>query len=115
MSKWRGLSLPALIVSAVLMLPSQQAEAAPPGAVGGYCSPGQYTQVHGYVHPFWAGNYRYTVNDGVVVNWRYYSSSVPFYWQNSFVTQGDIWSPPAWYTSVEFMCSSNSPVWIAPL
>jgi hypothetical protein len=86
----------------------------PIGAIAGYCSPGQWTRVHWYVHPFWPANYRYAVSDGVRVSWRFFSSEPPFYWEGGFTTQGSIWTPPAWYVTIEFMCSTYSPVWIAP-
>lgn len=86
----------------------------PVGAIAGYCSPGQWTRVHWYVHPFWPANYRYAVSDGVRVSWRFFSSEPPFYWEGGFTTQGSIWTPPAWYVTIEFMCSAYSPVWIAP-
>lgn len=125
-------TLAVLLACGFLLLPTQQATAATPpvttsaqavaitappgpGGIGGYCSPGQWTQVHWIVHPFWPANYRYTVLDGVRVNWRFFSSEPPFYWEGAFTTQGDIWTPNAWYTTYEFMCSSYSPVWVTPL
>ncbi len=79
------------------------------------CVGGQWTQVHWYVNPFWPLNYRYRVNEGVYVKWRWYSGGVPPYWEGSFTTQGDIWAPPSWYTSVEFLCSTTSNVEITPI
>jgi len=79
------------------------------------CFPGVWTQVHWYVIPFWIANYRYQVNPGVNVSWRWFSAGIPPYWEGSFTTSGDIWTPPSWYTSVEFMCSSPSQVSITPL
>lgn len=102
--------------SSVAMSPQHDVFMADPpiGAIAGYCSPGQWTQVHWYVHPFWPANYRYRVADGVQVSWRFFSSEPPFYWEGGFNTEGSIWTPPAWYVTIEFMCSTNSPVWIAP-
>lgn len=79
------------------------------------CVPGAWTQVHWYITPMWVANYRYRVADGVHVKWRWFSGGVPPYWEGSFTTSGDIWTPPSWFTSVEFMCSSPTSVVITPL
>ncbi len=105
----------AAFVAVFLLLPAQQAHADPTGGIGGYCSPGQWTQVFWHVHPAWPEKYRFQVYNDVQVNWRRFSTDPSFYWEGSFTTQGEIWSPPSWYTSIEFMCSTNSPVWVTPL
>jgi hypothetical protein len=63
----------------------------------------------------WTANYRYRVADGVYVKWRWFSAGVHPYWEGSFTTWADIWTPPSWYTSVEFLCSRSSTVAITPL
>ncbi|MFC7616083.1 tetratricopeptide repeat protein [Actinokineospora soli] len=114
-------------VAALLALAGQPAAASAEGRTAGEhaaagqasalstCVPGVWTQVHWYVTPFWVANYRYTVAPGVFVKWRWFSGGVPPYWEGSFTTSGDIWTPPSWYTSVEFMCSSPTSVVIRPL
>jgi hypothetical protein len=110
----RAIALMATLSACVLLvIPSQRALAQSPG--DSYCSRDRWTQVHWYVHPFWPSSYRYTVSSGVRVDWRWFSSEPPFYWEGNFTSQGDIWSPPAWYTSVEFRCSPDSPVWVRGL
>ncbi|MEU4768073.1 hypothetical protein AB0H12_32970 [Actinosynnema sp. NPDC023794] len=111
-------ALAALAALFVLSAPPAAAAASPASdtvSTMSTCVPGAWTQVHWYITPMWVANYRYRVADGVHVKWRWFSGGVPPYWEGSFTTSGDIWTPPSWYTSVEFMCSSPTSVVITPL
>lgn len=79
---------------------------------GPSCSPGTWTQVNVVVNPFWPQANTYWVDNGVLVEWRWWSVGPIPSWSGYFWTSGTIVVPPAPYTSIEFRCSAPSAVHI---
>lgn len=78
-----------------------------------YCYAGRWVQVRALVHPFGVPVYeQYQVSYGVRVQWRWFQDGFPQYFYNEFTSAALIYYTPSWYTSVEFNCSYDSPVWI---
>ncbi len=81
-----------------------------------HCYAGQWTQVRAWWHPFGIPyGERYVVNPGVFVEWRWFQDGFPQYWYNTFTSSADIIYTPSWFTSLEFKCAADSPVWVYPL
>lgn len=126
--RWRKMLLPTALVFALMMVAAQPPAAIAAGSVdtasqaatvdgpSAYCYAGQWTQVRTWWHPFGIPyGERYVVNPGVFVEWRWFQDGFPQYWYNTFTSSADIIYTPSWFTSLEFKCAADSPVWVYPL
>jgi hypothetical protein len=91
-------------------------QVAAPDGPSAHCYAGQWTQVRAWWHPFGIPyGERYVVNPGVFVEWRWFQDGFPQYWYNTFTSSADIIYTPSWFTSLEFKCAADSPVWVYSL
>ena len=72
------------------------------------CEAGEWRQVHAMA--FHGGTYRYEVPNGGWVDWRWFAATLPPFWAGRFIYSADIWTPPSFYTSLEFHCERSSVV-----
>ncbi len=85
-------------------------------APSSYCYAGRWTQVRALWHPFgWPLGEHYQVYSSVFVEYRWFQDGIPQYWYGTFTGVKQIYYTPSWYTSIEFKCAVDSPVWIYPL